>query len=753
MIDAREKVTGKLEYGTDVVLPGMLHGKVLRSPLPHARILNIDVSKALRLLGVRTVVTGADAPAMPYTVAGQVLYDEHLLAREKVRYIGDEVAAVAATDPDVAEEAVSLIEVEYEPLPAVFDPEEAMQEGAPLVHEAHGSNIANYMNFSRGDVEAAFARADAIYEGRYVTNLQHHGYIEPHSAVAEWDSSGRLTLYIPMQAPTLARMTYASALGISPERIRVVQCHIGGAFGGKLEYKLHPLCALVALKAGRPVKMVNTRREEFTASLPRMPMVMYIKVAGLADGTIIGKSLRVVADNGAYNNYGPGIMLSALLRHDNLYRIPNLHAEGILLYTNKVATGPFRGFGNPQGIFAFESALDMLAEKLGVDPVGLRLKNASQKDDLTSHGWKLSSCGLSECIRSAAGAVNWTGKRGAHGTGRKRRGVGIACCLHVSGNRSFLPFFDGSSAYIRINQEGKAKIFTSETDLGQGSRTTFAQIAAEEIGLNVEDMAVALVDTDISPHGMGTWGDRATTLGGNAIRAAAIDARRQLNEIAAADLEANPKDIVAENGRLYVAGAPDRSITIAEAAKIFSYKQAGAILTGQGSYVPDDIVSVIDPKTKYGNISVAYPYAVQAVEVEVDTQTGEIEILNLAAAHDLGRVINPSAARGQVEGAVAQGIGYGLTEEMKVENGKVRNASFKRYDVLRAPDMPKMTIEFVESDDPNGPFGAKGLAEPALNPTATAIANAVHDAIGVRLHELPLTPERVLVALRKKTEV
>ncbi|MBI4321580.1 MAG: xanthine dehydrogenase family protein molybdopterin-binding subunit [Chloroflexi bacterium] len=749
LIDAPEKVTGRLEYGSDVSLPGMLHGKILRSTLPHARVLHIDTSAAEKLRGVRAVITASDTPLVPYTVPGQKLDDELLLARDKVRYVGDEVAAVAAIDPDIAEEALSLIRVEYEPLPSVLDPLEAMQDGAPLIHEAHGSNVAVHMQFSRGDAEAAFARAAAIWEGRFSTPRVHQAYLEPSAAVAVWDASGRLTLHVPVQTPILVRMTYAKALGVPQDRVRVVQYPMGGAFGGKQDCKIHPICALLARKTGKPVRIVNTRREEFLATLPRMPMIIDMKVAAADDGTLLGKAMRVVADNGAYNNYAPAILVSCLTRHDNLYRIANIQAEGFLVYTNKVPTGPFRGFGNAQGHFAYESALDMLAEKLGMDPAELRLKNASQTGDVTPHGWRLGSCGLSDCIRQATALAGWAEKRGRPGAGRKRRGIGIGCCLHVSGNRSMLPEFDGSSAYIRINEEGKAKVFTSETDLGQGARTVYAQIAAEEMGMPVEDIQVSLVDTDVSPHGLGTFGDRASTLGGNAVRAAAADARKQLAEIAARELEANPQDIVAEAGRLFVAGAPDHAITHAQAARSVSYQQAGAMLVGRGCYVPDGL-SMVHPDTKYGNISVAYPFAAQIAEVEVDTLTGEIEILSFTAVHDLGRLLNPMAARGQVLGAVAQGIGYALTEEMKIVDGRLRNPTYERYDIQRAPDMPPVTVEFVESIDPNGPFGAKGLAEPALVPTAPAIANAVYDAIGARITELPITPEKVLAALAQK---
>ncbi|MBI2371649.1 MAG: xanthine dehydrogenase family protein molybdopterin-binding subunit [Deltaproteobacteria bacterium] len=754
MVDARDKVTGLHDFGMDVALPGMLWGRVLRSPHPHARITHIDTSRAARLPGVVAIVTGDDAPRRKFSVCGQRLEDEHLLAIEKARYVGDEVAAVAAFDEDTAEEACTLIDVEYELLPAVLDPFEAMQPGAPLVHEHLGTNVATHTEFVRGDLGEALRQADAVVKERFSLPYFHQAYLEMNSCAAEWDSEGRLTLYASTQSPALSRGSYARALDIPPERIRVVQCHMGGAFGAKLEYKLHPICALLARKAGRPVKMVNPRHEEFFAGLPRVPMTIDLMFAAKKDGTILGKEIRIVADNGAYINYAHAAMLSALLRHDNLYRYQHTRAVGDLVYTNKVTSGCFRGFGNLQGHWAVESLMDILAEELGMDPAELRKINGVRTGDTTIHGWKILSCGLQECIDQVTKAAGWEQKRYApKPRGPRKRGVGLACCLHVSGNRSFVPMFDGASAICLINAEGQVRILTGETDMGAGTRTAMSQMAAEALGVPVEWVQISTGDTDVTPHGLGTYADRGTTLGGGGVMMAALDAKRQVLELAAEELEARAEDLVIDDGVISVRGNRDRGIPFRQVTQKAFIRKAGGMIVGTGTYIPNG-VSDIDPKTKYGNISCAYPFAAQVAEVEVDEETGEVWLVNHFAAHDLGRTINPLAARGQIIGAVAQGVGHALLEQMVYDDkGMLRNPSFKRYLIPRAWDMPRaLTTILVETNDPNGPFGAKGLAEPALIPTPPAIANAIYNAVGVRLTHLPLTPEKVLRALKEKRE-
>lgn len=753
LIDAVDKVTGSLKYGSDYKVPGMLYGKVLRSPIAHGRILSIDARAARRLTGVRAVITGQEEDLPPYSVAGERFFDERLLAGEKVRYIGDEVAAVAATDEATAREALRLIKVEYEEIPAVFDPLEAMREGAPPVHDGVERNIARSMKIRHGDVDAAFRESDAVAEATFRTPLVHQAYMEPHSVVAQWDAHGRLTLWIPTQVPRLAQMTYANALGISRERIRVIQMPMGGAFGGKLEYKLHPLCALLALRAQAPVKMTNTRREEFTATLPRVPMIIRMKAGCKKDGTLLAKEAEVVADCGAYLNYGPGILLSAASRHDNLYRLKNIRTDGYLVYTNKVATGAFRGFGCPQSFFALESIIDMLSDDIGMDPADFRLKNASRTGDTTPHKWYLGSCGLTETIEKSAEKAEWYSKRRLlpqKRSGDLAYGIGMACCLHVSGNRTFLPFFDGASAYVRIDEEGLVIVQVGEPDIGQGSKTTFAQIAAHEMGIPIEWVNVAAVDTDISPHGLGTFGDRSTTLTGNAVRRAAIQAREVLLDCAARKLGKSPSSLRIEGGRI---ASQDGSalMEFREAAELASYEAAGGTVMSQGRFLPEN-VSMVDPQTKEGNISCAYPFVAQVAEVEVNVKSGKIRVLSLTAAHDLGKTINPLLAEGQVHGAVAQGIGFALMEEMVVKDGRVTNPDFKRYRVPRAKDIPPIRTIFVESNDPNGPYGAKGLAEPALTPIAPAISNAVYHAIGIRLTELPMRSATIREMLKKKAQ-
>lgn len=784
LADAPDKVTGRVVFGADYAVQGMLWGKVLRSPLPHARIRNIDVSRARRVSGVHTVITGRQFDLPNYSVAGQPKLDDRALALEKVRFVGDEVAAVAAYDVDAAEEALDLIEVEYEELVPVYDGRAAIESGAPLIHEQFGTNIATSMEFERGNPRRAFMEADVIVEDEFTTPMVHQGYLEPQSVVAAWQGE-KLTLWIPMQTPELARITYANALGIEPDQIRVVQMPMGGAFGGKLEYKLHAVCALLAYKAERPVKMVNTRREEFSSGTPRVPMRMRMKVGAKKDGTILVKDAHLLADNGAYTNYGPGILLSAATRHDSLYRFENIHTRADLVWTNKAGTGCFRGFGNPQSHFAFESILDTLAVELSMDPAELRLKNASQQGDITAHGWVLGSCGLSDCVREATEAIDWAKEWSTPRTQRERdggrfvRGVGLGCCLHVSGNRSFLPYFDGASASLRMNEQGKVLVQVGETDLGQGARTVFAQMVAEELGIPVEWVEVATVDTDISPHGLGTFGDRATTLGGNAVKQAAESAKEKLLAWAAVAMEARegavsqaaeggggrslrpiePKrrvrkeDLCIKDGVIYLRAGEDEDededekIAVPDAARQYSYDHAGGILEAQGSFVVPG-VHMVDSDTKYGNISCAYPFVAQVAEVEVDRQTGEVTVLRLSAAHDLGKTINPLLAEGQVQGALAQGLGFAMSEEMIWVDGTVTTDTFRSYHMPRITDMPPTTSAFIESDDPHGPYGAKGLAEPALTPTAPAIANAVYHAVGVRIKDLPITPHKVLTGLR-----
>lgn len=740
-LDARDKATGRAEFVSDIRLPGMLWAKVLRSPVAHARIRNIDVSRALKLGGVKMVLTGKDCPPHKY---GVVIRDETILAVDKVRYAGDEIAIVLATDPDIAEEALELIAVDYEELPVLLDPREAMEEGAPLIHEGK-SNVAVRLHIERGEVDRAFAESDVVLEDTYNTSMVYQAYLEPMAAVAAVDASGRLTLWAGLQNPSAARLTFADALGIPADKLRIIQPHFGGGFGAKLEHKVPLLCAFAALKSGRPVRLVNDREEDFQAGHPRVPMTIRLKLGAKKDGTLTAKQVEIIADNGAYTVYAPGILSTALYRIDLLYRIANVRADGVLVYTNKAPTSAFRGFGNAQMHFAFECHLDALAKELGLDPKELRLKNAAYPGYVNPHGWKVGSCGLKECIEKATAAIGWEEKKANK---QPRRGVGMACCMHVSGNRSFKKEFDGSAALVRVDDGGNVFVYSGEADLGQGARTVFAQIAAEELGVPYEKVKVAIVDTDIAPFAWGTFASRATYLGGNAVRAAAADAKRQILEFAAELLNVPVGLLNIQNGRI-VGPSEKKSLDLAEVTREYMYRHAGANIIGRGSFVPEGVE--YPDETKYGNISGAYPFAAQAAEVEVDTETGQVKVLRLAAAHDLGKAINPMLAEGQIEGGVAMGLGWALTENLTYgPDGRVANPQFLDYQIPTAMDVPPLEVILVEPEEKSGPYGAKSLGEPALIPTSPAIANAVYDAIGVRIKELPITPEKILAALKEK---
>jgi CO/xanthine dehydrogenase Mo-binding subunit len=742
-IDAREKATGATEFVSDIRLPGMLFGRILRSPHAHARILRIDTSRARRVPGVRAVATAEDTPKIPF---GPRTEDWMILAADKVRFIGDEVAAVAAADEDAAEEALSLIRVEYEELPAVFDPLEAMREGAPLIHDKPG-NIAAEFKVSRGDSERAFQESAAVYSGRFYTNQVYQAYLEPMACVANFDAAGKLTLYAATQIPSMTRIPYAKALGLPLENVRVIVPPYGGAFGAKMETNLHLVAAVLSRRTRRPVRLVNSREEDFLAGNPRVPMYIDLKLGARSDGTITGKEVRVVGAAGARMVYAMVIVATACYRVDSLYRFQALKTEGLTVYTNTVPTSCFRGFGNAQMTFALESGMDMLAHSLGMDPAELRLRNGLQTGEVSLHGWKIGSSGLGECVEKAVRASGWKEKRSGK---RAFRGIGLACCNHVSGNRAFAREFDGGAGIVRIGREGKVLVCHGESDMGQGQRTAFAQIAAEELGVPLDRIEVAPVDTDTGPFGLGSFATRGTVFGGNGVKAAAAEARKQILHYAAQMLECSPGDLDIREGRILVKGSPGQTLSFQKVAETALYRRGGAPIVAVGFWVPE--TEIPDPVTKYGNIAPAYPFACQIAEVEVDPETGQVHLKNYTAAHDVGRAINPLATEGQIEGGVAQGIGWALMENMAVEKGRILNPNFRDYVIPGPLDLPPIRSILVEPGEPNGPFGAKGIGEPALNPSPAAVANAIYDAIGVRLTELPFTPEKILNALRERDQ-
>lgn len=746
-VDSLVKATGKAIYGIDLKLAGMLHGKILRSPFPHARVLWIDTGKAKRLPGVKAVITAEDTPKIKY---GSQIDDEYPLAVDRVRFIGDEVAAVAAVDEEIALEALEQIKVEYEELPAIFSPREAMEQGAPRIHNGE-SNVVTHIGFERGNVARGFQEADYVLEDKFISSNVHPAYLEPHVCVAQADAAGNITIWGSFQAPARNRDTIAKIMNLPEGKIRLIQTVVGGGFGGKSGQvlPLYPICAFLALKSKSPVRILNSWEEEFAASRSRMPAEIRIKLGIKKDGTFTAKELNILANCGAYAGTGPAVLSTTATRATSLYRFKNVKCRADLVYTNMTPIGSYRGYGNPQLHFALESMIDWAAEAIAMDPMEVRLKNAIQQGDISAHGWVINSCQLTECLQKAAQKSQWREKRGQ---GRKEaKGIGMASMIHVSGNRAVHPFFDGSSAYVRVNPHGRIDLISGEAEIGQGSNTIFSQIVAEVMGVSLEDIRLFPLDTDYSPFGVGTFASRVTTLGGKAVQMAAEDAKRQLLEFAAEKMEIRVEDLEYSGGRIYVKGSPTKVMEIKEIAKFALHSRGGAPIMGVGTFVVPSNVVVPD-KTKYGNLSMAYSFGVQVAEVKVDRETGKVDILKVLSVHDSGTIINPLLAEGQVEGGVTQGVGYALFEEIIRQNGKVMNDNFTDYRMPTICDVPQISTTFIEVPDPYGPFGAKGLGEITQVPTAPAIANAIYDAVGVRLKELPFTPEKILQALREKQE-
>ncbi|MFH0914296.1 MAG: xanthine dehydrogenase family protein molybdopterin-binding subunit [Chloroflexota bacterium] len=746
-IQAIGMVTGQAHYTVDIELPGMLCGKIKRSPHPYARIASINISKAGKLPGVKAVITAQTVTQFPF---GPFIRDQLPLAREYVRYIGDEVVAVAAVDEETAEDALSLVEVEYERLEPVLDMGKATAPNTPAVHpelENISNNIAYHIEYVRGEGAAALARADLVLSERFSTQEAYQAYLEPQACVCQWESSGRLTIWCSSQNPFRHRMELALALGIPEHRIRVRQPHVGGGFGGKTALlPLYPICALLSKEAVKPVKMVLERSEDFISGRPRVPEDISLTLGFQRDGSMVAKEAVITANAGAYAGLCPSLLSVSAIRPDCVYRLPNIKMAANLVYTNTIPHGPFRGYGNPQMLFAMESLIDIAAEKLGLDPIELRLKNATQKGDTTQHGWIINSCGLGESLRRAAEASGWREKRQkkvAH------QGIGVACQVHVSGNRAVHPLYDGSAALVRVDQYGKVQVVSGEGEIGQGAHTVFAQIAAEELGVPVEEVEVLPVDSDVSPICQGAFASRVTTVGGNAVMRAARDAREQLKSHAAKVLAVSPDRLELKDGKVYVDGSP-RS-TIGEVASKAVYRMGGLPIIGKSVYTVPDYVVVPDRKTLYGNYSIGYSFSTQIAEVLVDPETGRVEVLDIWVAEDIGKAINPKACEGQTEGGVAQGMGFALTEEYLRKDGAIQNPSFTDYRLPVFTTVPRVHLTLIETIEPGGPYGAKSIGEAVLNPVAPAIANAVYNAIGVRLKDLPLTAEKVLKALKEKT--
>jgi 4-hydroxybenzoyl-CoA reductase alpha subunit len=742
-IDGIAKVTGRATYTFDITLPHMLYGKILRSPYPHARILNIDTSKAEKLPGVKVIVTGKDTIGRKQGIWRRFkeLCDEEILARKAVRYIGEPIAAVAAVDEDAAEEALDFIDVEYEKLPAVFDPLKAIKEGAPLLHEGAERNINVTRHIEWGDVDEAFKKADYIREDWFRVSSQAHTCMETHDAVASYTPEGKLTVWTSTQCHYYIKVLLAEMLGLRENDVRVISRYTGGGFGSKFELDSSQFCsALLSMKLCRPVKIVLTREEEFMATKRRTPMFYYLRTGVKKDGKFLAKEARVFTDGGAYTSMGATALYLTGFFQAFPYVWPSYRYDGYRVYTNTEPSSAMRGFGAPQATFCAETQMDLIADELGIDPIEIRRKNGMYPGyEVPGQAW-IQSCGLGECLDKIEEWIKSRGKMPPN------RGIGIAAYGFMSGG--IFNWFDTpyafSSAEVKVNIDGKVDLYVGSQDMGQGSNTTLSIICAEELGVRIEDIRLHMGDTDICPVDLGAWGSRETLMQGNAVKMAAAQAKQKILEFAAAKLSPNiVYDLDIKDRWIHLIARPERGLSYYDVVKEAIRGRDGQTIIGRGHYTPH----------RKGMISPAYSFGVQAVEAEVTPDTGRIKLINCVTAHDCGQVINPLGVEGQLEGAIAMAAGYGFTEDLSMDEGKILNPNLVDYKLMRAAEMPETKVIEVETYEPEGPFGAKEAGEGLTNPTAGALGNAVYHATGVSIKNLPITPEKVLDALREKNEI
>lgn len=753
-----EKLTGRAQYIADLYRPGMLHGAIAQSPHAHARIRGYDLSAALALRGVRAIVTGDDLP--DERRMGAFIKDEPAMAKGKVRYAGEIVAAVAADTEAIARQAARLIQVDYEVLPAALDPAEALAPGAPLVHDeadryeavfdsGTGGNVCSRTELREGDADAAWARCELVVEGEYRTQAQAHLSLEPCGALAEVDSAGRVTLWSANQSVFRVQANVCESLGLPMTRLRCQTPHIGAGFGNKMEAHVQPALVALALKARRSVKLILSREEDFETVRARHPMRIRMKTGALRDGTLVAREVELLLDGGAYGDDSPGVLGYALLMNCGPYNIPHVRAHGRVAYTHKMRFGAYRGFGVPQVTFAAEQQLDEIAAQIGMDPLALRRHNMKRGQDPWFCGQPILSNGLAECLDQVEQACGWQAARATPRAagGEYRRGLGVAATAHISGLLA-------SGAVVKMLEDGTVLLNTGAVDIGQGSNTVLAQMCAQALKLPMDSVAVASPDTDGSPYNWGTTASRVTYVTGRSVVAAAQEVENKLKLHAGEMLECAVEDLeLLPGGRVAIKGVAERNVSFA-AISGRAHWAAGGPIIGTHTWVFDQ--KTLDPK-RAAAVGLPFPqigifsFGALVVEVEVDTVTGKVRVPRAWSAADVGRAINPTMATGQIEGAFVQGMGYALTEEMVWDGPRLANPSLMDYKIPTFAELPQVLQSFlVESAEPSGPFGAKSVGEIGINAVAAAIANGVADALGVRLHQLPLTAERVLDALLHK---
>ena len=742
-VDVYEKVTGKAEYGADMRFPDMLYGKVLRTEYPHAKIKNIDTSKAEKQPGVVAVITAEDIPNNEF---GVIIENQQVLAKEKALYIGDGIAVVAAESAKQAVKAAEMIEVEYEELKGIYNPLKSREADAQLVHEDLEDNQVIHHPLRKGDIEEGFANSDVILEREYDTPFIEQSYIEPEAVVAvPYQENSTVTVYGSVQNPFACQNAVATVLQEDLNKVRIVQNHMGGSFGGKDEVisSMAARASVLALKTERPIKLVNNRDESIKESYKRHPYHMKYKIGATEDGKIQAMEIEAVADSGAYACQTPFVTWRSVVQATGPYEVENVKTDTYGYYTNNVYTGAMRGYGSPQVIFAQESLMDELADELDMDPVELRMKNIYHNNSYTASGQKLDSheVSLEEVLTKAVEKSNFVEKYKKYSeeqTGDKKRGIGLS--ISFRGCSLGAEAIDAAGIILSLKKDGSVGLYSGLAENGQGLKTVYSQMAAEALSLETDKINFMQVDTLISPDSGSTVASRATLIGGNAVKKAADNLIDKIKEYIADKYDQDKEDVYLKDGSIY--GKKDVEImTINEMASKAAME--GVYLTTYGWYVSPDISW--DEETGHGNPYFTYVYGCQVAEVEVDTATGEIDVLNMTAAHDVGRAINPANVKGQIYGGISMGLGYGIMEEIETDDGYIENTNFDQYMIPTVKDMPDIEPIIVENPDPNGPFGAKSIGEPTLELGAAAIANAVANATKKRIRSLPLNLERIIV--------
>jgi len=746
-VDGWVKATGTAIYADDLILPGMLHGKLLRSPYAHAKILNIDTSKAERLPGVRAVVIGKDFLGVPVGFMKEYS-DRPPIAIGKVRHYGEAVAAVAAISEDIAEEALDLIEVEYEELPLVLTWEEAMKEGAPVVHDRAPNNIAASLEYEYGDVDKALKECDFIREEKFVSHRVTVGFIEPHCALASVDASGRVLFQGSKQSPYITWRHLCAGLDIPLDKIRIVTPYVGGGFSGKHDAHDLDFCAVrLAQKTGRPVKITVTQDEIVGTYRQRHEKNMWLKMGMKKDGTLVAADCKLITEGGAYLGVGPlnmylfGIFLAIP------FRLPNLRYAAYRPYTNLPTCGAVKGQATAIATYIISSMVSLMADELGLDPAEVMLKNVVKEGEVLANGSKITTIGLEEAIKKVTEGIGWKEKRAKK---TPNRGLGLGCGCQITGVRMGGHF--AGAAAIKVVENGTINLMHGGTELGQGCDTVHSQIAAEVLGLRLEDVHVEMEDSNDTVLDAGMFADKCTVWTGNAVKAAAEEVKGKLAKVAAEMLSVKEDELVFKDRKVYVKDDPEKQLSFIRVVRNAQYG-LGQCIYGSGSWAPPGVELPDFHKGHGRNITASFSFMANTVEVEVDPETGKVKLLDSVAAEDCGQPINPMLVDGQQDGGIAQMTGQGLFEESLFdEKGRPLNSSLRDYKMPTAMDLPRLTNYHVLAPDDVGPFGAKGAGETSTCTTLAALSNAVDDAVGVRISDLPITPEKILKALKEKKE-